>query len=160
MRDLTAVTLEECLLLVGHQVLSHSLQPHELKTCQVSLSVSISWSLSKFIATELVMPSNHLILCHPLLCLRPFPASGAFLMSQLFASGGQSIGVSASASVLLMNIQSLLSLRLTSLVSFLSKGLLRIFSSSAVRKHQFFGALSYCPALTSLHDYWENHSFD
>ena len=91
MRDLTAVTLEECLLLFGHQVLSHSLQPHELKTCQVSLSVSISWSLSKFIATELVMPSNHLILCHPLLCLRPFPASGAFLMSQLFASGGQSI---------------------------------------------------------------------
>ena len=78
MRDLTAVTLEECLLLFGHQVLSHSLQPHELKTCQVSLSVSISWSLSKFIATELVMPSNHLILCHPLLCPQHFPASGSF----------------------------------------------------------------------------------
>ena len=61
-------------------------------------------SLSKF--QELVMPSNHPVLCHPLLsCLQSFPASGNFLMSQLFTSGGQSIGVSASASVLPMNIQ-------------------------------------------------------
>ena len=60
---------------------------------------------------ELVMPSNHLILCHPLLlCLQSFPASGAFPMSQLFASSGQSFGASASASVLLMNIQGWFSL--------------------------------------------------
>ena len=63
-------------------------------------------SLLKLMSIELVMPSNHLILCHPLLpLLQSFPASGSFPMSQLFASGGQSIGVSALASVLPMNTQ-------------------------------------------------------
>ena len=75
--------------------------------CQASLSFNISWSLLKFMSSELVMPSNHLVLCHPLLCppSNPFPASGSLQMSQFFASGGQSIGISASASVLPMNIQ-------------------------------------------------------
>ena len=67
---------------------------------QASLSITNSWSLPKLIMfIELVMPSNHLILCHPLLLLPSiFQASGSFLMSQFFASGGQSIGVSASKS--------------------------------------------------------------
>ena len=74
--------------------------------CQASLSITNSRSLLKFMSIELVMPSKHLVLCHPLpLCLQSFPASGSFQMSQFFASGGQSIGVSASASVLPMNIQ-------------------------------------------------------
>ena len=74
--------------------------------CQVSLSITNSWSLLTLMSIELVMPSNHLILCHPLSsCLQSFPASGSFPMSQLFPSGGQSIGVSASTSVLPMNIQ-------------------------------------------------------
>ena len=73
---------------------------------QVSLSITSSWSLLKLMTFESVMPSNHLILCHPLLLhLQTFPALGFFQMSQLFTSGGQSIGVSASASVLSMNIQ-------------------------------------------------------
>ena len=74
--------------------------------CQASLSITNYWSLLKLISITLVMPSHHLILCHRLL-LPPsfFPASGSFQMSQLFASGGQGIGVSASASVLPMNIQ-------------------------------------------------------
>ena len=72
--------------------------------CQVSLSITDSRSLLKLMSIELVMPSNHLILCHPLLLL-PFPASGSFPMSGLFASGGQNNGASASASVLPMNIQ-------------------------------------------------------
>ena len=68
---------------------------------QASLSITHSQSLLKLMFIELVMPSNHLILCHPLLLpLQSFPASGSFQMSQLFASGGQRIGVSASASVL------------------------------------------------------------
>ena len=72
--------------------------------CQASLSFTISWSLLKLISIELVMQSNHLILCHPLLLLHSiFPASGPFLMSQFFSLGGQNIGVSASASVLPMN---------------------------------------------------------
>ena len=73
---------------------------------QSSLSLTDSWSLLKLMSIELVMPSNHLILCHSLSsCLPSFPASGSFLMSQFFASGGQSIGASAPALVLPMNIQ-------------------------------------------------------
>ena len=73
---------------------------------QASLSVSVFWSLFRLLAVELVMPSNHLILCDPLLfCLQSFPASRSFPVTCLFASGGQSIRASASASVLPMNIQ-------------------------------------------------------
>ena len=73
---------------------------------QASLSVTNSQSLLKLMSIESVMPSNHLILCHPLLLLpQSFPTSGSFPMSQFFTSGGQSIGVSASASVLPINIQ-------------------------------------------------------
>ena len=73
-------------------------------------------------------------------CHQPFPASGSFLMSQLFASSGPSIGTPGSASVLPMNIQALFPLGLTSLISLLSKGLSRVFSSTTIQKHQFFGA--------------------
>ena len=72
-------------------------------------------------------------------CLQSFPASGSFPMSQFFASGGQSIGVSASASVLPMNIQGWFPLGLTGWISFQSKGLSRGFSNTTVQKHQFFG---------------------
>ena len=73
---------------------------------QASLSITNSWSLLKLMSIESMMPSNHLILCRPLLLLlQSFPAWGSFLMSQFFASGGQSFGVSASTSVLPMNIQ-------------------------------------------------------
>ena len=86
--------------------------------------------------------------CHPTIsssvpfssCPQSFPASGSFLMSQLFASGGQSIGDSASASVLPMNIQGWFPLGLTGLMPLLSKGLSRVFSSTTVWKHQFFSA--------------------
>ena len=72
---------------------------------QASLSITNSRSLLKFMSIEVVMPSSHLIFCRPLLLpLQSFPASGSFQMSQFFTSGGQSIGVSASASVLPMNI--------------------------------------------------------
>ena len=75
--------------------------------CQASLSFAISWSLLRFMSIKLVMPSNHLILCCALSsCLQSFSASGSFLMSWLFTSGGQSIEISALASVLPMNIQS------------------------------------------------------
>ena len=73
---------------------------------QTSLSITNSWSLLRLMSIESVMASNHLIPCCPLLfCLQSFPASGSFQMSQFFTSGGQSIRVSASASVLPMNIQ-------------------------------------------------------
>ena len=90
-----------------------------------------------------------------------FPASGSFPMSRLFTSSGQSIGVSALALVLPVNIQDWFPLGWTGLISLLSKGLSRVFSSTTVQKHQFFAlSLLYGPTLTSIHNYRKNHSFD
>jgi len=88
---------------------------------------------------ESMMPSNYLILCYSFSsCLQYFPASWSFPVSQFFASDGQSIAASASASVLPMNIQGLFPLGLTGVISLLSKGLSRVFSSTIVWKHQTF----------------------
>ena len=108
---------------------------------QASLSITNSWSLPKLMSIESVMPSKHLILCHPF-SSRPqsFPASGSFQMSQLFASGGQSIGVSASTSVLPKNTLDWSPLGWTGCISLQSKGLSRVLSNTTVQKHQFFGA--------------------
>ena len=86
--------------------------------CQASLSITNSQSLLNLMSIELVMLVNHLILCHR---LQSFPASGSFPMSQLFTSGGQSIGASASTSVLPMNRQGWFPLGLTYLISLLSR---------------------------------------
>ena len=95
-------------------------------------------------------------------CPPSFPELGFFSpVSQLFTPGDQSIGVSASVSVLPMNIQGWFPVGWTGLISLLSKGLSRVFSSITVQKHQFFGLQpSLWPTLTSVHDYWKNHSFD
>ena len=115
---------------------------------QASLSFTISWSLFKLRSIELVMPSNHLILCSPFSpCPQSFPASGSYLMSQFLASGGQSIGALASASVLPVNIQGWFPL---GLISLLSKGVSRIFSST-VQKHQFFSAQPFLQSNTQNH---------
>ena len=93
-------------------------------------------------------------------CLQSFPASGFFPMSQFFTSDSQGIGVSASTSVLPMNIQDWFPLGWT-WISLQSKGLSWVFSNTTVQKHQFL-ALSflYGPTLTSIHDSWKNHSLD
>ena len=88
-------------------------------------------------------------------------ASGSFPMCQLFALGGQSIGVSASTSVLPMNTQDWSPLGWTGWISLQAKRLSRVFSNTTVQKHQFLGTqLLYSPILTSIHDYWKNHSFE
>ena len=98
-------------------------------------------SLLKLMSIESVMLFNHLILCCPLLLLPSiFPSIKFFPMSQLFASGGQSIGVSASKSVLPMNIQGWFPLGWTGWISLQSQGFSRVFSNTTVQKHQFFGA--------------------
>ena len=106
---------------------------------QASLSITNSQSLLKLMPIESVMPSSHLILCCPLLLLPPIPPSIRVFSSESFASGDQSIGVSASASILPMNKQDWSSLGWTGWISLQSKGLSRVFSNTTVQKHQFFG---------------------
>ena len=109
-------------------------------TCQASLSFIISWSLLKFMSIELVMPSNLLNFCSLFALDLNLPQIRVFSSDWFITSGRQRIG--PLASVLLINIQSWLSLRLTGLISLLSKGLSRIFSSTTLQKHQFFVAQS------------------
>ena len=94
-------------------------------------------------------------------CPQSLPASESFPMSQLFAWGGQSTGVSASASVLPMNTQDWSPIGWTGWISLQSKGRSRVFSNTTVQKHQFFSTqLSSQSTLTSIHDHWKNHSLD
>ena len=104
--------------------------------------------------------------CHPaiLFSVVPFlifPSIRVFSVSQLFTADGQSIGASASVSVLPVNIQGSVPLELTGLISLQSRGCWRVFSNTiGVQKHQFFNrSLLYGPTLTSVQDYWKNDSF-
>ena len=109
---------------------------------QASLFFAISWSLLKLTSIESVMLSISSSATLYSSCPQSFPASKSFTMSRLFTSGGHNTVASASASVLPVNIQGWCPLGLTSLISLLSKGLSRVFSSITVWKHQFFGAQS------------------
>ena len=95
-------------------------------------------------------------------CPQSFPPSGSLPMSWLFASNGQSIGASASASVLPMNIQGWFPLRLTSLTSMQSKGLSRVLSSTTQFEsiNSLAFSLLYGPTITVIHDYWKKHTID
>ena len=124
----------------SHSVVSDSLQPHELQHTRPPCPSPAPWVHPN------LCPSSWW--CHPTIsssvipfssCPQSFPASGSFQMSQLFASGSQSIGVSASTSVLPINIQDWSPLGWTGWISLQSKGLSRVFSTT-VQKHQFFGA--------------------
>ena len=127
---------------------------------QASLSIANSQSLLKLMSIESVMPSNHLIFCHPLLLLPLIvPSIKVFIVSQFFTSGGQNIGGSSSASVL-MNIQDWFPLGLAGLIFLLSMSQ----ESSPAPQFESINSLAlsllYGPTLTSIHDYWKNHSFD
>ena len=121
--------------------MSDCLQPHELQHARL-----LCLSLSPWVCANSHPLSQW---CHPTISSsvvpfssspQSFPASGSFPVSQFFSSGGQSIGASASALVLPMNIQDWFPLGLTSLISLQSKGYSRVFSNTTVQKHQFFGA--------------------
>ena len=125
----------------SHSVVSDSLWPHRLQHARLPCLSPTPGACSNS------CPSSQW--CHPTIsspvvpfssCLQSFEASGSFLMSQFFQSCGQSIGASASASVLPMNIQNRFSLGWTGWISLQSKGLSRVFSNTTVQKHQFFGA--------------------
>ena len=112
-----------------------------IATRQASLSITTSQSSLKLLSIESVMPSSHLILCHPLFLLPPIPPSiRVFSNSQLFAWSGPSIGVSALASFLPKKSQGWCPSEWTGWISLQSKGLSRVFSNTTVQKCQFFGA--------------------
>ena len=107
----------------------------QTEACQASWSITNSESLLKLMSIESVIPSNHLILCCPFLLLPSiFPSIRVFSIEAV----GQSIGASASPSVLPVNIQGWFPSGLTGLISLQSKGLSRVFSNTTVQKHQFF----------------------
>ena len=141
-------------------VVSDSLKPHGLQHSRLpcpspnpgacSNSCPSSRWFHPTISYSVVSFSSH---------LQSFPASGSFPMSQLFASGGQSIGVSVS--VLPMNIHDWFPLGWTGWISLQSKELSRVFLNTMVQKHGFFDAqLSLWSTLASMHDYWKSQSFD
>ena len=127
---------------------------------QAPLSSAISQSFLKFMCIEALMLFNHFILCH-LIFLLPsvFLASGFFLMSQLFTSGGQSIGASVSASLLPMNIQDWFPVGLTGFISLKCKGPSRVFFST-IWKYQFFWLSLLHLSILTLHMTWINHNFE
>ena len=134
-----------------------------IAACQASLSITNSWSLQKPVSIMSVMPSAISSSVIPFSsCPQPLPASGSFPISQLFAWGGQSIGVSVSAPVLPMNTQDWSLLRWTGWISLQSKGLSRVFSNTTVQKHQFISAQlsSQSNSHIHIHDHWKNHSLD
>ena len=128
---------------------------------QASLSITNSPSSPKFMSIESVMPSSHLSLCRPFSsCPQSFPASGSFQMSQLFALGGQSIGVSASTSVLPMNTQDWSPLGWTGWFSCSPSD---PEESSATPQFRSINSsmLSFLSTKSHIHnDYWKNHSLD
>ena len=144
----------------SHSVVSDLLQPNELQHGRPPCPSP----------TPVIYPNSSPLSrwCHPTIsssvipfssCPQSFPASRSVQMSQFFESGGQSVGVSAAASVLPMNTQDWFPLEWTGWISLQSKGLSRVFSNTTVQKHQFFGAqLSLIPTLTSIHDCWKKHN--
>ena len=146
----------------SRSVVSDSLRPHGLQHARLpcpslalgacSNSCPLSWWCHPTISSSVIPFSS---------CLKSFPASGSFLMNQLFASGGQCTGDSVSASVLHMNTQDWVPIGWTGLISLQSKGLSRVLSSFTVESiNSSVLSLLYDPTLTSIHDYWKNHCFD
>ena len=150
-------------LLFSHSVVSDSLHLHGLQhACSLLCpSLSLRACLNSCPLSQWCHPTISSSVIPFSSCLQSYPVSGSFPLSRLFASDDQSIGASASTSGLPVNIQDWVPWGLASLISLQSERLSRVFSSTTVQKHQFFCALpSYGPTLTSIHDYFKNHSFD
>ena len=127
------------MLLFSHSVVSDSLWPHGLQHTRLPCpSTSPEVCSNSYLFSWWCHPTISSSVTHFPSCLQSFSASGSFPVNWLFTSGGQSIGASASASVLPMNIQSLFPLGLTGLISLLSKGPSNMFTSTTVQKHPFF----------------------
>ena len=170
-----------CVSLMGYSG-THHLRVLELRLHSSVQSLShvrlfpTPWTAARQVSLPIITPGVYSSACplsqccHPTIStsvipfssrLQSFLASGYFPVSQFFILGGQSIGVSASTSVLPMNIQDWFPLGWTGWISLQSKGLSRVFSNTTVQKQQFFRAqLSLQSNSQSIYDYWKNHSFD
>ena len=122
----------------SRSVVSDSLRPHGLQHARLPCPSSTPWAYSDSCPSSQWCPPTISSSVGPFSCLQSFPESRSFQMNQFFASGGQSIGVSASASMLPMNIQDWFPLGETGWISLQCKGLWRVFSNTTVQKHQFF----------------------
>ena len=133
-----------------------------IAACQASLSITISWSSLKLTSIKSLMPSSHLILGHPLLLLPLIPSRfRVFFIESLFASNGQSTGVSALASFFPKNTQGWSPLEWIGWISLQSKGLSGVFSNTTVQKHQFFNTQLSSQSNSHIHTWpLENHSLD
>ena len=147
---------------VSCSVVSNSLRLHGLQHARLPCPTSTPGACSNSCPlSQWCHPTTSSFVVPFSSCLPSFPASGSFPMSQLFASDGQIIGVSASASVLPMNIQDWFPLGWTGWISLQSKGLSRVFSSTTVQSiNSLVPSLFYGPILTSRLDYWKNYSFE
>ena len=130
--------------------------------CQASLPITSSQSSPKLMSIESMIPSSHLILCRPFLLLPSiFPATGTFPRVSTLALGGQSIGVSASASVFPMNEHpGLISFRMNWLDLLTVQGTLKFLLQHHSSKGSLVLSLPYGLTLTSIHDFWKIHSLD
>ena len=139
--------------------MSDSSGPHELQHARLPCPSPPPWACSKSCPwSQWCQPTTSVV---PFSCPQSFPAWESFPVSWLFASGGQNIGASASASVLPMNIQGWFSLGLTGLISLLSNGHSRVFSSTQLESINSLAlSLLYGPTLTSIHDYWKNRNLN
>ena len=149
-------------LFFSHSVVSDSLRPHGLQHTRLpcpslspgacSNSCPLSWWCHPTFLSSVILFSS---------CLQSFPGSGSFLMSWLFALGGQSIEASASALVLPMNIQDWFPLGWTGWISLQFKGLSWLYPTIQCKSiNSSVLSPPYSPTLTSIHDYWKNHSLD
>ena len=122
----------------SHSVVSYFLWPHGLQHAKLLCPSPTAKACSNLCPSSQWCHPTILSSVAPFFCLQSFPASGAFQISQFFTSGGQTIGISASASVLPMNIQGWFPLGWTGWTTLQSKGFSRVFSNTTVQKHQFF----------------------
>ena len=139
--------------------MSNSLRPHGLQHARLPRPSLPPWACSDSCPLSRWCHPTILSSAAPFFCLQSFPASGSFPVSQFFTSGGRSIGASASASVLSLNIQDWFPLGLTGWISLPSKGLSRVFSNITVQKHQLFGTQLSLWSNSHIHTWLlENHS--
>ena len=153
-------SIVQLLLLFSCSVMGNPLQPHGLQHVRPPCPSPTPRACSNSCPSSQRWHPTILSSVIPFYCFQSFPASGYFPIGQSSTLGGQYIGVSTSTSALQMNIQDWFPLGLTSLISLQSKELSKVFSNTTVETSILWRLAFFMIQLTSIHDYWKNHSFD